>query len=186
MKLMAAGDRRTLAWDWRGEYVGELVTLEDLPQLFTRTAFTAVYRPDRRQKLLAEFDGLGYALTELECSDFTLVVDEVWQVTHGYDDSRICQMLRVTRPQRINILFANQRPTGVPGTLLSEANTLDVFHVHNRADLTALSAYLPADALAVVPTLPELSYVHVNLLTREWEPRALPPFTRAQRRLSHA
>jgi hypothetical protein len=186
MKVMAAGERRSLVWDWRGEYSGEHVTLDDLPALFRRPAFAAVYRPDRGHDLVAEFDGLGHVLMELDCADFTLVVDELSLLVPRYAEGRIGKLLRLTRPQRIAILWATQRPTGIPGVMLSEANTLDVFHVHNRADLTALASYLPADALALVPTLPVLAYVHVDLLTRAWERRVLPPFNARQRRVSHA
>ena len=82
IKTFAAQYDRVVHWDVEGEYRGELVTFHELPRLFRRRAFVAVYRPQyakRPEDLAAEFDGLATLL--LQCGRNLLVtVDEALDV----------------------------------------------------------------------------------------------------------
>ena len=161
LKTLACGYRRVLFWDWRGEYDGKQIELGDLPALLQRRRFTAVYRPSDGD-LVAEFDALAHVLRKLG-HDLTLCVDEVAHVVPQYREGGLGLLLRYSRPQRINILWATQRPTRLPGVLLSEANTLYVFHLHHPKDLQALGTVCAPADLARLPALPPHEYLTLNL-----------------------
>ena len=160
IKTLAAGHRRVLFWDWRGEYDGEKVTLEQLPALFRKKRFSAVYRPGNGD-LVREFDALCHVARCIG-RDFTFCCDEAALVTPGYREGGLGLLLRYSRPQGINILWATQRACRIPGVLLSEANTLYVFHLHHRADLQALSTVLDPDDLGRVAALPPHEYLTIH------------------------
>lgn len=150
-----------LFWDWRGEYSGERVGLDELPKLFTKNSFTAVYRPGSGD-LVREFDALCHVARCLG-RDFTFCCDEIALVTPAYKEGGMGLLLRYSRPQHINLVWATQRACRIPGVLLSEVNTLYVFHLHHRSDLQALSTLLDDSDLGRVAALPPHHYLTVNL-----------------------
>lgn len=150
-----------LFWDWRGEYQGEQVGLHDLPTLFQKKRFVAVYRPGAGD-LVHEFDALCHVVRCLG-QDLTFCCDEIALVTPNYREGGMGLLLRYSRPQRINLLWATQRAARIPGVLMSEANRLYVFHLHQRSDLQALASVLDEEALGRVAALPPHEYLTVNL-----------------------
>jgi hypothetical protein len=161
LKTLAAGQRRVLFWDWRGEYDGTRVGLDDLPDLFHHKRFVAVYRPGAGD-LVREFDALCHVVRCLG-KDLTFCCDEIALVTPHYREGGMGLLLRYSRPQRINLYWATQRAARIPGVLLSEVNTLYVFHLHGRGDLQALSTVLDPDDLGRVAALPPHQYLTVQL-----------------------
>lgn len=161
LKTLAAKQRRVLFWDWRGEYTGERVGLDELPDLFRKKSFTAVYRPGAGD-LVKEFDALCHVVRCLG-TDITFCCDEISLVTPNYREGGMGLLLRYSRPSRINLLWATQRATRIPGVLMSEVNQLYVFHLHQRADLQALSSVLDPEDLGRVAALPPHQYLTVNL-----------------------
>lgn len=160
LKTLAAREKRVLCWDWRGEYAGHIVQLADLPQVFRRQSFRAVYRPGNGDTM-REFDALAHVVRKLG-HRLTLTVDEVSLVVPNYREGGLGLLLRFSRPQGINILWATQRPTHIPGVLLSESNALYVFHLHHPADLRALSTVCDDGDLDSVRTLPPHKYLTVQ------------------------
>ena len=150
-----------LFWDWRGEYEGQAVGLSDLPALFARRSFTARYRP-ADGNLMAEFNAVAHVVRKLG-ADLSFCVDEVALVTPQYQEGGIGLLLRYSRPQKINLYWATQRPTRLPGVLISEVNQLYVFHLHNRADLSALSGILDDAEVNRVRGLAPHQYLTVHL-----------------------
>lgn len=148
-------------WDWKDEYLGERVDLRGVAELFTRRSFQARYVPPK-WGTIAHFEALAHIILCLG-RDFTLLVDEVTTVTRRYEEGGLCQILRFTRSQRVNVLWASQRPTHLPSTLLSEVNRLHVFHLHSRSDLVALSSILEPADLQRVAALPPHEYLTVTL-----------------------
>ena len=153
-----------LFWDWRGEYAGE--RLHDLKELATlllseRKRFVAVYRPGPGN-LVYEFDAFCHLVRCLG-SNLTVCCDEIALVTPNYREGGMGLLLRYSRPQGINLFWATQRATRIPGVLLSEVNRLYVFHLHQRSDLQALSSVLDDEALGRVAALPPHEYLTVNL-----------------------
>lgn len=161
LKILAAAQRRVLFWDWRGEYKGERVGLDELPTLFKKKRFVAVYRPGAGD-LVKEFDALCHVVRCLG-KDLTFCCDEISLVTPNYKEGGFGLLLRYSRPQRINLFWATQRATRIPGVLLSEVNRLYVFHLHQRSDLQALSSVLDPEDLGRVAALPPHQYLTVNL-----------------------
>lgn len=150
-----------LFWDWRGEYDGETVDLHGLPHLFKKKRFVGVYRPGAGD-LVREFDALCHVVRCLG-NDLTFCCDEISLVTPNYKEGGFGLLLRYSRPQRINLFWATQRATRIPGVLMSEVNRLYVFHLHQRSDLQALSSVLDAEDLGRVAALPPHQYLTVNL-----------------------
>jgi|CXWL01.1.fsa_nt_gi hypothetical protein len=162
MKVYRARAKRSIVWDWKGEYDGELIpSLAAVPALFRRPTFRAVYRAPR-WATVKEFDALCHVLLNLG-SDFMFCVDEAATVCSGYAEGGLGQLLRYSRDQRIDLLWSSQRPCKIPGVFISEVNTLHVFHLHGRSDLVALSEVLPAEELQRVAALPPHQYITVNL-----------------------
>lgn len=161
LKTLSAGQRRVIFWDWRGEYDGERVQLTDLPELFTRKRFVVRYCPGSGD-LVKEFDALCHVVRCLG-KDLTFCCDEIALVTPNYREGGMGLLLRYSRPSRINLFWATQRAARIPGVLLSEVNRLYVFHLHQRADLQALSSVLSPDDLGRVAALPPHQYITVNL-----------------------
>lgn len=149
-------------WDWKHEYDGDVLTdFRQVPALLRRKAFTAVFRPPRFANYRT-FDALAYVLMCLG-KDFLLCVDEVTTATNGYREGGLCDLLRFSRNQSIDIVWATQRPCCIPGVLISEVNTMHVFHLHNRQDLQALRTVLTDDQLQRVAALPPHHSLTVNL-----------------------
>lgn len=162
MKVYRARARRSIVWDWKGEYDGECIDqLRAVPQLFTRDRFTAVYRAPR-WATVKEFDALCHVLLHLG-SDVMFLVDEAAAVCDRYAEGGLGQLLRFSRDQRIDLVWSSQKPTKLPGVYLTEVNTMHVFHLHGRHDLIALSEVLSAEELQRVPTLPPHEYITANL-----------------------
>ena len=161
LKTLAAKDRRVLFWDWRGEYDGQPVGLSELPALFRRRSFTARYRP-ADNNLVYEFNALCHVVRKLGAG-LSFVVDEVALVTPSYQEGGLGLLLRYSRPQGINLYWATQRPTRLPGVLISEVNQLYVFHLHNRADLSALGGMLSESDVNQVRSLAPHQYLTVHL-----------------------
>lgn len=161
LKTLAAAQRRVIFWDWRGEYDGERVGLDDLPTLFQKKRFVAVYRPGAGD-LVKEFDALCHVVRCLG-KDLTFCCDEIALVTPNYKEGGFGLLLRYSRPNRINLFWATQRATRIPGVLMSEINRLYVFHLHQRSDLQALANVIDPDDLGRVAALPPHHYLTVNL-----------------------
>jgi hypothetical protein len=132
-----------------------------LPQLFRRKSFTARIRPQRWESLQHGFAALAHVVGELG-ENLTVICDEVALVTPDRKEGGIGQILRYARPQRIGLLWATQRPTGIPGILLAETRTLYCFHCDARADRIALSGYLSEAELNQVATVPPYQFVTVH------------------------
>lgn len=164
LKTLAAGQRRVIFWDWRGEYEGERIhNLKELATILcsSRKRFTLVYRPGAGS-LIYEFDALCHVVRCLG-EDLTFCCDEISLVTPNYKEGGFGLLLRYSRPQRINLFWATQRATRIPGVLMSEVNQLYVFHLHQRSDLQALANVVDAEALGRVAALPPHQYITVNL-----------------------
>lgn len=162
MKVYRARARRSIVWDWKGEYDGEPIsTLRNIAGLFDRPRFKAVYRAPR-WATVKEFDALCHVLLNLG-TNFMFCVDEAATVCNGYAEGGLGQLLRYSRTQQIDLLWCSQKPCKIPGVYLSEVNTLHVFHLHGRSDLVALSEVLPAEELQRVAALPPHEYITVNL-----------------------
>lgn len=153
---------RSIVWDWKGEYGGHVVTsLSDIPSLFDRPRFRAVYRAPL-WGTVKEFDALCHVL--LRCgSDFLFSVDEAATVCRGYAEGGLGQLLRLTRSQAISIVWATQKPTRLPSVYLSELNRLHCFHLHGRHDLIALSDLIGPEDLKRVAALPPHQHLTLNL-----------------------
>jgi hypothetical protein len=150
-------------WDWRGgEYEGEVVTLWDLPDLFKRKRFRAVLRPHRDFTLVSYFDAACSLIMDTG-RDLTFCIDEAANVVAGRKEGGLGLLLRCSRPNRVNLLWATQRPTGIPTTFLSETSTLHLFRLHHWADLQALRTMVDADTLAQLPTLDPHKFLTVCL-----------------------
>jgi len=152
---------RLVIWDWRGEYAGPAVTRADLPAVLKRRAFRVRVRPTPWRRLEDSFAALAHVVCALG-SDLTIVCDEVALVTPDRKEGGVGHILRYARPQGIGFLWATQRPTGIPGILLSESRRLYVFHCDARADLAALGQYLNPDECARVAALPPFEYVTIT------------------------
>jgi hypothetical protein len=150
-----------LIWDWRGEYDGPIMERADLPALLPKKSFAARIRPNRLETLPNGFAALAHVVTGL-FSDVTVICDEVALVTPNRSEGGIGQILRYARPQRIGLLWATQRPTGIPGILLAESRTLYCFHCDARADLIALSHYLREEEVHRVGLLPAREFLTVS------------------------
>lgn len=148
-------------WDWKEEYEGQIVTLNDLPKLFKRKSFTAVYRPGR-WATYRHMDALAHVFMAIG-SDFLFCVDEATTATHEYREGGLCQLLRFSRHRNIDLVWGTQRPCRIPGVLISEVNTMHIFHLHNRQDLQALRTVLTDEQCQRVAALPPHESITVNL-----------------------
>jgi hypothetical protein len=164
MRVYRARARRSIVWDWKGEYDGTVLnSLADVAALFSPRGapFRAVYRPPR-WATVKEFDALCHVL--LHCgAEFMFLVDEAATVCHGYAEGGLGQLLRFSRDRRIDLIWSSQKPTKLPGVFITEVNTMHVFHLHGRHDLIALSEVLSAEELQRVAALPPHKYLTVNL-----------------------
>lgn len=166
LKLLIKRERRVLIWDWRGEYDGdEISTLHALPAAaYYRKSFLVRYRPFQPD-LVAEFNDLARFLCRQNdavgrCADFTFVIDEAALVTRNRNDAGgLSLLLRVTRHQRINLWWASQRPSGLPGSFLSETRQLYAFRLENPFDVRMLKGRFADTDLARIPLLPDRSYL---------------------------
>lgn len=150
-------------WDYKHEYTGKIVTLRDVPALFTRKTFSCVYRPQKWGTSFLEFDALAYLLGHVG-EDFTLCVDEVTTACDGTKEGGLGHLIRFSRQQSINIVWATQRPFKIPGVCLSEVNVLHVFHLHHYLDLSPLKTVLAEEQLRRVAALPPHEHITVNNL----------------------
>lgn len=166
LKWLIARERRVLIWDWRGEYDGdEITTLADLPQRsYYRARFCVRYRPFQAD-LVAEFNQLARFLCRQQdsvgrCRDFTFVIDEAALVTRNRNDaSGLSLLLRVTRHQRINLLWASQYPCNLPHAFLSESRRLYVFRLEDPFDVRRIAGRFKPEDLARIPRLPDRHYL---------------------------
>jgi hypothetical protein len=161
IKTHAAAFTRTIIWDWRGEYDGPTLDRADLPTLLKQKSFCIRVRPNRLETLPNGFAALAHLVTAL-FADVTIICDEVALVTPNRTEGGIGQILRYARPQRIGLLWATQRPTGIPGILLAETRMLYCFHCDARADLIALSHYLPESKVGRIGLLPVREFITVS------------------------
>lgn len=167
--MLLAHERRIIIWDWRGEYDGdEVATLHDLPGAsFYRKRFCVRYRPFQPD-LVREFNELALFLCRPfdrigRCCDFTLVIDEAALVCRNQNDAGgLSLLLRVSRHQRINLLWASQRPSGLPGSFLSETRKLYSFRLENVFDVRRLAGRFAPDDLAKLSTLPDRHYLETR------------------------
>ena len=164
LKSLISGSQRVLIWDWRGEYDGEEITsLEALPAAtYYRKAFRVRYRPFAFD-LVEEFNRLARFLCRPfdrigRCRDFTLVIDEAALVARNRQDGGLGLLLRVTRHQKISLLWATQRPSGLPGSFLSETRQLFAFRLSNPFDVRMLAGRFPPEDLAAIPRLADRHY----------------------------
>lgn len=170
LKSLITGSKRVLIWDWRGEYDGEEIsTLDALPAAtYYRKHFLARYRPFSFD-LVEEFNRLARFLCRPcdrigRCRDFTLVIDEAALVAKNRQDGGLGLLLRVTRHQQISLLWATQRPSGLPGSFLSETRALYAFRLSNPFDVRMLAGrFSPAD-LAAIPLLADRQYLSTDML----------------------
>lgn len=153
-----------MIWDWRGEYDGDqLSTLEELPAAtYYRKRFCVRYRP-RQLDLVQEFTQLALFLCRPDdkigrCRDFTLVIDEAALVTRNRQDGGLGLLLRISRPQNLHLLWATQRPSGLPGSFLSETRQLVAFRLENPFDVRLLRGRFCPEQLAAIPGLPDRQY----------------------------
>jgi len=166
LKLLIKRERRVLIWDWRGEYDGEQIsTLSALPlATWYNKHFLVRYRPFQPD-MVVEFNDLARFLCRQNdamgrCCDFTFVVDEAALVTRNRNDAGgLSLLLRVTRHQRINLWWASQRPSGLPGSFLSETRQLYAFRLENPFDVRMLKGRFGQADLARIPLLPDRSYL---------------------------
>lgn len=164
VRELTANRDRVLFWDWRleGEYEGERVELRDLPKLFQRPTFRAVIQPHRSFTLVSFFDAVCSLV--MDCAvDCTLSVDEAANVVQGRKEGGLGLLLRCSRPNNVSILWATQRPTGLPTTWLSESDDLYLFRLQHPIDLQALRSLVAPSDLSRLPTLPPFKCIHVTL-----------------------
>lgn len=152
---------RSVIWDWRGEYPGLEVTRRALAPILKKKTFAVRVRPTRWAPLVDGFAALAHVISELG-ENLTVVCDEVALVTPDRKEGGIGHLLRYARPQGIGLLWATQRPTGIPGILLSESRTLYCFHCDARADVSTLNQYVPLDVVEQIATLPPYKFVKVD------------------------
>lgn len=153
-----------MIWDWRGEYDGEQISsLQDLPRVsYYRRRFVVRYRPQALD-LVDEFQRLARFLCRPDdrigrCRNFTFVIDEAAFVARNRQDGGLGLLLRVSRPQGIDLFWATQRPSGLPGSFLSETRKLYAFRLENPFDVRMLAGRFSADQLAQIPHLPDRQY----------------------------
>lgn len=162
MQVYRARSKRSIVWDYKGEHEGEPInSREDLPNLFTRPAFTAVYQAPR-WATPRTFDAFCHVLLSIG-QDFLFCIDEASAICDGYKEGGLGQMLRFSRDQHIDIIWTSQKPTRIPSVYLTEVNTLHVFHLHGKHDLIALSGVLSPEEMLRVAALPPHDYLTVNL-----------------------
>jgi len=164
LKHLIRREPRVLIWDWRGEYDGdEITTIEQLPQAtYYRKRFCVRYRPFQID-MVAEFTRLAQFITRPadrvgRCRGFTFVIDEAALVTRNRQDGGLGLLLRISRHQEINLLWATQHPSGLPGSMLSETRKLYCLRMENPVHVRMLAGRFPADELARIPFLPDRSY----------------------------
>lgn len=164
LKQLLRERARVLIWDWRGEYDGEQLTdLNELPAAtYYRKRFAVRYRPSSLN-LVEEFTRLAQFLCRPDdrigrCRDFTFVIDEAAFVTRNRQDGGLGLLLRVARPQNIHLLWATQRPSGLPGSFLSETRELIAFRLQNPFDVRLLAGRFHPDQLAAIPRLRDRHY----------------------------
>lgn len=155
---------RVLIWDWRGEYDGdEISTLASLPSsTYYRTRFRVRYRPYDLD-LVTEFNRLAKFLCRPSdrigrCQGFVFVIDEAAMVARNRQDGGLGLLLRVSRPQGITLLWATQRPSGLPGSFLSETRTVYSFRLQNPFDVRLLAGRFSPYELARIPYLADRQY----------------------------
>jgi len=118
--------------------------------------------------MVAEFDALARFLCRQNdrvgrCRNFTLVIDEAALVTRNRNDTGgLSLLLRVTRHQQINLWWASQRPSGLPGSFLSETRKLYCFRLENPFDVRRLQGRFSAADLAAIPRLPDRAYLETG------------------------
>lgn len=166
LKWLIARERRVIIWDWRGEYDGDEVTnLQQLPSAsYYKPRFLVRYRPFATD-LVDEFNQLARFLCRQNdsvgrCRDFTLVIDEAALVTRNRNDAAgLSLLLRVTRHQRINLLWASQYPCNLPHAFLSETRTLYAFRLSDPFDVRRIAGRFAPDDVARIPRLPDRQYL---------------------------
>lgn len=167
--MLLAHERRIIIWDWRGEYDGpEVTTLDQLPHAsYYRKRFCVRYRPFQPD-LVREFHALALFLCRPndrvgKCHTFTFVIDEAALVCRNQNDAGgLSLLLRVSRHQRINLLWASQRPSGLPGSFLSETRKLYAFRLQNQFDVRRLAGRFAPDDLTKLSTLPDRQYLETR------------------------
>ena len=92
-----------------------------------------------------------------------LCIDEVTTACNGTAEGGIGHLIRFSRQQSIDMVWATQRPFKIPGVCLSEVNVLHVFHLHHYLDLGPLRTVLTDDQLRRVAALPPHEHLTVNL-----------------------
>ena len=83
--------------------------------------------------------------------DLTFCIDEAANVVENRKEGGLGLLLRCSRPNSIDLLWATQRPTGIPTTFLSETSTLH------------LRGMVAPDVLAQLPTLAPHTFLTINL-----------------------
>lgn len=156
-----------LHWDVEDEYRGERVTLKDLPALFRRRAFRAVYRPQyarRPEELPREFDALAFLLLELKhAGPLLLTVDEALAVLPStVKTGGLGSLLFRGRKRGISVFYATQFISRLPGPLVGLARELVLFHLDGRGDQQVLRSYCDDSTLQRVGALPPHHFLTVD------------------------
>lgn len=169
LKFLIAREHRVIIWDWRGEYDGEEVSnLYDLPaKSYYHDRFKVRYRPFAAD-LVAEFSRLAQFLCRQtdrvgRCKNFTFVIDEAALVTRNRNDSTgLSLLLRVTRHQRINLLWASQYPCNLPHAFLSESRVLHAFRLEDPFDVRRIAGRFSPNDLEKIPRLRDRQYISTS------------------------
>ena len=154
---------RLIIWDWKGEYSGEVVSIRRLAELLAQPGpFLARYRPKRTGSMVKQFEALStFLLFFPRAQNATFIIDEAHMVAQqdSMDSEGLSGLLRLSRSQNLTLVYTSQRPTYVPGSLLSECHWLVVFHLHRPSDLLAVRPYMQEDEWLLVPRLPKFEYI---------------------------
>jgi hypothetical protein len=163
IRALAGEYDRVLHWDTESEYRGTIVRFCDLPFLFRRRAFRAIYRPQyaqRPEELAQEFDGLASLL--LDCAkNILLTVDEAVEVLPRRGTGGLGRLLFKGRKRGISLLYATQYVAHLPA-IIGASKTLYLFRLDGRGDQQVLRSYLQDDMLRRVAALPPHEYLTVR------------------------
>jgi hypothetical protein len=133
--------------------------LIDFWRVHRRGNFKVIYQPG--YDVAAHFDAVARLV--LEVRDVVFAVDEIWSVCKaGWLPPPLEYMSRAGRHRGVTLLYTAQRPQIVAADLRDNTNQWRIFRLSGELALGALRGRVPAQALSLVPSLPDRHYVKTN------------------------
>lgn len=163
---------------WLRENVTQapVVAIDPLYQFrtFARTDLhTVIHSPEKisRVSLFTDRPDFYFVLKMSIASGWNLIVDEIDYFTSPHYGDELLRRtvntldfyVRYGRHGRTNLYAASRRPADVPQWLISNADRLLLFHLHERNGLSQIAPVVSREQLNLLPGLPPHKFVDIQL-----------------------